>query len=631
MRRPTGPYRSQMTARRPLLGALLSAAACLLGAAPAFSAQQPASELQQLQSAGVRDIIVQRKPHLTVAERAQVRSRAHVTYVHGTRLAGVEVVRAPAGKLAETVAKLNADPDVEYAEADGPVQAQSSDPFFSSQWALENMDVPEAWALTRGDGQTVAVVDTGGELAHVDLAGQFASNPGESGNGKESNGIDDDGDGYVDDYQGWDFVDGDNTPEDQNGHGTHVTGVIAALSDNGTGIAGVAPEAKAVELRVLDSTGSGFDSDVAVAFDYAGDKRIPIVNASLGGGYSQTVEDAIAAHPDTLYVVAAGNDAADNDQAQTAEYPCALPEANVICVGASDQNDGPANFSNFGASSVDIFAPGVNIVSTYDASPTAYANMSGTSMATPQVSGVLALMRSANPALTPAQLKSLLLSSGDPRAALSGLSATSMRVNGAQAVTAAQNSIDSDGDGDGVPDGTDNCAAVANADQLNTDGDSMGDACDPDDDNDTVADTADNCPRAANAGQADADRDGVGDICDPTPDGPPSTNPTAPTAAPVLTKPTLSRTTITRTRAATIRFRLNRAATVRLVVARKTGGRYKAAGVVSMVAAKGINRYTLKRKFGKARLRPGRYKLTVQAFDGARSSKRYTVRFTVRG
>lgn len=205
-------------------------------------------------------------------------------------------------------------------------------------------------------------------------------------------------------------------------------------------------------------------------------------------------------------------------------------------------------------------------------------------------------------------------------------------MNAAQAVNAAQQSLD--GDGDGVADSTDNCAAVANADQLNTDGDTEGDACDPDDDNDTVADSADNCPRTANAAQADADGDGVGDICDPTPDGPASTNLTGPvitTAAPVLTKPTLSRTTITRTRAATVRFGLNDAATVRLAVARKTGRRYAAAGVVSLRAAKGTNRYTLKRKFGKATLRAGRYKLTVQAFDGARSSKRYTVWFTVRG
>jgi subtilisin family serine protease len=281
---------------------------------------------------------------------------------------------------------------------------------------------------------TVGVVDTGIELAHNDLAGQIATNPGESGGGREGNGVDDDHDGFVDDYRGWDWVDNDNTPADAYGHGTHVAGTIAALTDNGIGIAGVAPQAKVMPLRALDATGSGSDSDVAAAFAYAGRLGLPVVNASLGGGFSQAIEDAIAAHPSTLYVVAAGNDGADDDAPATAEYPCAYPLPNIVCVGASDNADQPASFSNYGATSVDLFAPGVNVLSTYDASPSSYVLMSGTSMATPHVAGAAALVLAADPGISVAQVKHALLSSVDPRPALAGLSVSGGRLNAAAAV-----------------------------------------------------------------------------------------------------------------------------------------------------------------------------------------------------
>ena len=125
-------------------------------------------------------------------------------------------------------------------------------------------------------------------------------------------------------------------PQDGNGHGTHVAGTIAAVGDNGSGLIGVAPSAKVLPLRALDNNGSGFMSDIAAAFDYAGDLGVRIVNASLGGGYASILGSVVASHPDTLYVVAAGNDNADNDNAATASFPCALPEPNVLCVGATD-------------------------------------------------------------------------------------------------------------------------------------------------------------------------------------------------------------------------------------------------------------------------------------------------------
>ena len=249
------------------------------------------------------------------------------------------------------------------------------DPAFSSLWALENtgqmiggqlgtpgddIDAVTAWDKSEGAGVTVAVVDTGIASTHVDLADQIATNAAEAGGAL---GVDDDHNGLVDDVNGWDFVDHDAVPQDGQGHGTHVSGTIVAEGQNTFGVVGVAPLAKVLPLRVLDNGGTGWASDIANAFAYAGDQGVRIVNASLGGGRSDAIEDAIAEHPNTLYVVAAGNDGADADTDGDA-FPCALPQANLICVGASDNRDQVAGFSNYGDTAVDLFAPGVRIYST---------------------------------------------------------------------------------------------------------------------------------------------------------------------------------------------------------------------------------------------------------------------------
>jgi subtilase family protein len=180
----------------------------------------------------------------------------------------------------------------------------------------------------------------------------------------------------------------------------------------------------------------GTFADVASAFNYAAQHNIRIVNASLGGdSVSQTLEQAIAQNPDTLYVVAAGNYDTNNDDPSTPFYPCDLPEANLICVGASDQSDQPAWFTDYGATSVDLFAPGVNILSTWTGGQYAYAD--GTSMATPMVTGTLALMLAHNPSLTAAQLKQDLLASVDPTPQLAGMAVTDGELDAAAAVAAA--------------------------------------------------------------------------------------------------------------------------------------------------------------------------------------------------
>src|SRR4051812_10592027 len=426
----------------PLLAAVLALFAALLAAAaPAARADDTV------------ELVVRRDAGLTPAERLDVRADAGVRFDRRLRLPDAELVTVPAADAAAALQALRDDPDVRWAQRNGEVRAAAAgtaDPYFPYQYALRNtgqpvngvagtadadMDVVEAWARSTGTGVTVGVVDSGADLGHADLAGQLARNAGETGAGREANGLDDDGDGLVDDWQGWDFVQGDNAPDDGDGHGTHVAGTIAAANGNGAGVSGVAPDARVLVLRALDDTGAGTWADVADAFDLAGDLGIPIVNASLGAsGSSQAITDVILAHPGTLYVVAAGNAGADIEPASTTYFPCEVPAANVVCVGASDQADARAGFSNVGATAVDLFAPGRSIVATV---PTgAYAYMSGTSMAAPDVAGVAALVKAAVPSIGTAALKAAVLAGAEPKPGLAGLAAHG-RANAVGALDAA--------------------------------------------------------------------------------------------------------------------------------------------------------------------------------------------------
>jgi subtilisin family serine protease len=396
------------------------------------------------------DIIVQRAPGLDSAERRDLREDAGVKLVETLSLERTELVKAAPGQQDDALTALRANSDVVYAEPDRPVSSARvpNDFYWTFLWGLENsadadIDAADAWDQSEGAGVTVAVVDTGINTLHVDLAGQIAGNPGEQGDGRETNGIDDDNNGEVDDHAGWDFVADDNLPEDGNvddfgnpvGHGTHVSATIAAVGSNATGIVGVAPQAKVLPLRALDNDGNGWMSDIAAAFAYAGKLGVPIVNASIGGGYSTVLKNAIAEFPNTLYVVAAGNDGANADVNADA-YPCALALANIVCVGATDSADNRAYFSNYGATSVDLFAPGVGIYSATIGSPTAYRYLSGTSMATPHVAGAAALALAANPGASTSFLRWSLLSSVDVKPALSGFGVTGGRLNANAAVSA---------------------------------------------------------------------------------------------------------------------------------------------------------------------------------------------------
>jgi subtilisin family serine protease len=523
------------------------------------------------------DIIVQRAPGLSGAERQALRADAGVKLVETLPLERTELVSA--ADPAKALTALRADDDVVYAEADRRVHATRTvdDPYFGSLWALQNtgqsvfsvpgtvgadIDATLAWDQSEGAGVTVGVVDTGVRTDHVDLADQIATNAAEL---TGTPGVDDDNNHFVDDVHGWDWVEDDNVAQDGHGHGTHVSGTIAAEGENNFGVVGVAPLAKILPLRVLDNGGSGWMSDIAAAFDYAGDAGVRIVNASLGGGYSQAMEDAVAAHPGTLYVVAAGNDAADSDTAGDA-YPCALPEANLICVGASDNQDAIADFSNYGDTSVDLFAPGVGIYSTFNTSTSSYRYLDGTSMASPHVAGAAALALSARPGASTAFLRWALLSSVDPVPAMAGESVTGGRLNANSAVTAIQ--------------GTEPAPTPTPTPE----------------------------PPAPTP---------VPPVTPPTPVPPP---PTPPEAAPALTKLTVGGSLRAKTGKLRVSFRLTRSAWVRFTVQAKGSKRVIASW--SKLARPGANAFVLTRTLPSgAKLKRGSYTLAVAVSPTASSSK----------
>jgi len=373
---------------------------------------------------------------------------------------GLQVVKVPVASLDSTMTAFKNSPLVEYTEPDYQITVEPSqtgiqiispsslnlliipnDPEYPNLWGLHNtgqsnfnatagadISAEEAWEITTGSRDiVVAVLDSGIDYTHIDLADNIWTNEKEI----PGNGIDDDGNGYVDDVHGWNFQGKNNTPVDENGHGTHCAGIIGAVGNNNIGVTGVNWHVRIMPLRFMNNTGNGYISDAVSAILYANQMGADVISCSWSGTeYSQALKDAITASP-AVVVCAAGNGASNDDLDQV--FPATFSSSNMITVAASDSNDKLASFSNYGLSSVNIAAPGVEIASTYPGNR--YAYMSGTSMATPYVAGVAALLKAADPSLSNIQIRDTILSSVDPIGNLSGKISSGGRLNAYHALT----------------------------------------------------------------------------------------------------------------------------------------------------------------------------------------------------
>jgi thermitase len=360
------------------------------------------------------------------AALAAVHARAVQSFPDGPTLAAL-----PAGSdLGGALRLLGRYQFVRYVEPDATIHVADvipNDPSSPMQWGLNSpnnvdIDAPAAWQVTTGSPATVvAVIDSGIDTTHPDLAGQLWNNPTANA------------DGLIGDVHGWNFIDNNADISDQNGHGTHVAGILAAAGNNGYGVAGVDWGARLMVLKFIDANGNGSIDAAVQAIYFAVQHGARVINASWGGeDYSQALVDAIGyanAH-NVVFVTAAGNESVNNDVVQS--YPAAVRLPNTISVAAVDQAGNLADFSNYG-STVDIAAPGVNILSTL---PHGFGVLSGTSMSAPFVSGVVALVAGQHPEYTAAQLVQRVLATAKPLPTLAGLVATGGIVDAANAVGA---------------------------------------------------------------------------------------------------------------------------------------------------------------------------------------------------
>jgi subtilisin family serine protease len=363
------------------------------------------------------------------------------------------LVQSNLGTL-EAIERLRNMPEVEYAEPNWVYQhfATSNDTYFTSGqlWGMSANNnqfgsrANEAWAANKLGSATVyiGIIDEGYMYTHEDLAANAGVNPGEIA----GNGVDDDGNGYVDDVYGWDFDGNNNTIFDGVGddHGTHVAGTIGGVGGNAKGVAGVVWNVKMLGAKFLGSRG-GTTANAIKSVDYFTDLKlrhnlnlVATNNSWGGGGFSQGLFDAIerANQAGILFIAAAGNSGSDNDA--TPSYPASYSNANIIAVASITNTGALSSFSQYGATSVDIGAPGSGIWSTVPVAVgkgknatigSGYASYNGTSMATPHVAGAAALYASINPSASAAQIKNAIMSSATPTASLSGKVVTNGRLN----------------------------------------------------------------------------------------------------------------------------------------------------------------------------------------------------------
>lgn len=439
-------------------------------------------------------------------DRADARRDANVHARAMLAAPGLQQVIVPPGQtLAAAAASLRADGEVDFVQLPGVYvkAALTNDPYVVNQnlWGLDNhgqefaclvamvegvcpdgqalaglndadIDAPEAWGQFAGGSEPVAVVDTGVAWQHQDLAANIWTNLTETGGTAAVDddpyvGFDGSSRSYVDDEHGWDFIgdlndngtpanpyddtrlppDGD--PADPDEHGTHVAGVAGAVGNNLKGIAGVNPGAKIMPLRAADENGLFSFGAIEDAFSYAIDHGARVVNGSFSGpSPSPGMSAIIWANPQVLFFFAAGNASRNHDATSGSnhQYPCDITAPNVICVAATDWNDQPASFSDYGFDSVDLAAPGKAVLSTIPSvtDPAAggdydYRYMDGTSMAAPHVAGAASLIWSAHPALEASQVKTVIVQNTDSLASLSGKVGFGGRLNLNKALTASAN------------------------------------------------------------------------------------------------------------------------------------------------------------------------------------------------
>lgn len=336
-----------------------------------------------------------------------------------------------------------------------------NDARFSEQWGLHNtgqlggaidadVDAPEFWDIIGSTpGIVIAVLDSGLNFTHPDLQGAAWINPGEIA----GDGIDNDSSGKIDDINGWDFVNNDNNPTDDHGHGSNVTGIIAANRNNSVGIAGMLSGVQILVCKILNSSNSGTTSNLIAAVTYARQRGVTIMNLSLQNyPYSSTLNTEFTACESAgiLLSICAGNQGVNNDT--TPNYPSSYPQSNIISVGNHDRTDvrwsGSFNPSNYGLVRVDLFAPGREILSPVLG--TGYSSYTGTSQATPYVTAVCAAIKYANPSWKATNIKDAVLSSVITRPSFNGVCVTGGRLNSVNAVAHAFRQLpsqDSDGDG----------------------------------------------------------------------------------------------------------------------------------------------------------------------------------------
>ena len=394
-----------------LLVLLLLGVALPAGAAPAPQPPQPTPPPAVPPTPFVRDeILVRFRPGVTPDRQSQILAESGATLRRSIRALEIQVLGLPPGlSVEQAVAVFGRNPEVEFAEPNYVLRiADILDPGLDNQWAPQRIAAPAAWALEEGSPTVIiAVVDTGVDYRHTELAPNIWMND------DPVNGLDDDGNGFVDDTHGWDFANNDPDPLDDHSHGTHVAGIAAgAPTSNPAGVVGICPRCTLAAVKVLGADGSGTLDAVASGVVYATDNGARVINMSLGASIgAASLESAVnyAWGHNVVVVAAAGNSGTDSRL-----YPAAY--SNVMAVGSTNANDFRSCYSTYGENYVSVSAPGELIYSTTlldAAGQDTYATFSGTSMASPHAAGLAALVISQNPSRTNSEVRDLVQSSAE--------------------------------------------------------------------------------------------------------------------------------------------------------------------------------------------------------------------------